>query len=51
MMSAYEFTFSVIDLNTPSDHFLKEKYFGFLRPMVPVAVTMCSLVRGIVESK
>ena len=46
MMGAYEFSYSSIDLHCPADHGLKTELFGFLRPIVPVSVVFCSLMRG-----
>jgi hypothetical protein len=36
-LSAYEFGYTFIQLNTEEDHFLKQEYLGMIRPMVPLA--------------
>jgi hypothetical protein len=48
-LSAYEFGYTYIHLNTEDDHFLKREYLGLIRPMVPVACMFGAVVRGTIE--
>ena len=48
-LSAYEFGYTLIHLNTPEDHCLKQEYFGLIRPVVPLACMLGAVVRGIIE--
>jgi solute carrier family 25 (mitochondrial carnitine/acylcarnitine transporter), member 20/29 len=50
MMSAYEATFTYVELNFERDHPLRTEYFGFVRPVVPVSVTCASFCRGLIEA-
>ena len=49
MMSGYEMSYTFIELNAPSDSWLKQEFLGFVKPAVPVSVVFCSLARGLVE--
>lgn len=50
MMSAYEATYTYVELNYEKDHWLRTEYFGFMRPVVPVSVTCASFCRGVIEA-
>jgi hypothetical protein len=51
-LSAYEFGFTFIHLNTEEDHFLKQEYLGgTVRPLVPLACMLGAVVRGTIEGR
>ena len=49
MISAYEYTYTYITLHYDEDSFLKREYLSVFRPMVPLAATIASIARGLIE--
>lgn len=50
MLSAYEFAFTHIEQNYPDDHFTKQEYLGYFRPVVLGSAFFSSTVRSGIEN-